>query len=110
MCRNLFVRCCLVLLVLQSIAPCVRAYQHELRVPLVGSREYYNASGSARLFEIRRVTRERDREELVIEVNNVPLTPGTVLVVYIGDEQVGKITLNSKRSGSLKLTSDFRKS
>ena len=94
------VRFCFLVIGIQCVSSSAWAFQKETRIPLVGRREYHAASGSARLFEIRRVTREKDREELVVEVNNVPLPRGTVLVVYFGDEQIGNLTLNAKRSGT----------
>lgn len=100
---------CVLIIVSQGLGRSVPAFEKETRIPLVGCRQYSAAYGAAKLYEIRRVTKEKDREELVIEINNVPLPPGTVLVVDVDKEQIGKITLNSKRSGRLKLTSEFRK-
>ena len=45
---------------------------------------------------------------LVIDVKNVPLTPGTVLVVYVGEESLGHLMLDSKRDGTFRLKSDPR--
>jgi hypothetical protein len=103
------VRVCLCLLVIHAVASESWAFKREMRLPLSGCRGHYNASGTARYLAIRNVPKEKDREELIVEIFNVPLKPGTVLVVYVGDEQVGQITLDAKRYGSLTLTSDFRK-
>lgn len=99
---------CLIMAI-QSSASFAWAFERETRVPLVGSNQYFAASGSARLYEIRRVNKQKDREELVVDVKNVPLKPGSVLVVSVDEEQIGKIVLSAKRSGSLKLTSEFRR-
>lgn len=106
---RLLARICFLAIAVQALVSSASAFEKETRIPLVGYNKYLAASGSARLYEIRRVAKQKDREEVVVEVKNVPLTPGTVLVVNIDNEQVGNLTLNAKRSGTFKLTSDARK-
>lgn len=109
MLRRWSVRVCLFLVMVQTLTSESWAFKREMRIPLLGCRGHYTASGAAKYLAIRNVPKEKDREELVIEIDNVPLKPGTVLVVYVGDEQIGSIKLDAKGSGSLTLTSDFRK-
>ena len=85
------------------------AYKRESRIPLSGCRGHFAASGSARFVAMRNEPRQTDHEELIIEIKNVPLPPGTNLIVYVSDEYVGFINLNAKQSGSLTLTSSFGK-
>lgn len=85
------------------------ASKRESRVPLQGCRGHYAASGSARHVAIRGEKKTTDAEELIIEIKNVPLTPGTTLVVYITEEAVGTIKLDSKQSGTLTLSSSSGK-
>ena len=91
---------------LQCLTNSAWAFKREIRVPLMGCRGHYAASGFARSVEVFSEANEKDRQEFVIQMRNVPLTPGTVLVVYVGDESVGNITLDAKQSGSIKITSD----
>lgn len=74
----------------------------------MGCRGYYAASGSARYVRIRQ-ERKLDEEELIVEVKNVPLAVGTILVVYIGEEVIGTIKLDAKLSGTLKVATSFGK-
>lgn len=104
----LLIRLLCLVVAIEFFATPAWAYKRENRIPLVGCRGYFAASGAARYFAIRNVPKEKDREEILIEIHNVPLKPGTVLVVYIGEEAVGKITLDAKQSGSLKRISDDR--
>ena len=85
------------------------AVKRENRVPLKGTAVYSSASGEAKSLEFRHEIKQQDREELVIELKNVPMKAGTVLTVFIGDEEVGKITLNNKQAGSLKLSTETQK-
>ena len=84
------------------------AYKTESRIPLMGCRGHYSASGSARYVKIRS-EKKTDEEELQIVIHNVPLKPGTVLFVFVAEEPVGTIKLDSKQSGKLTLTSSFGK-
>lgn len=84
------------------------AFRTESRIPLVGCRGFYAASGSAKYVRVRQ-ERKLDEEELVVEVKNVPLAVGTTLVVFVGDEVIGTIKLDSRLSGSLKVATAFGK-
>ena len=97
------------LIFVQTLSSPALAYKRTTRLPLLGCRGHFAASGSARYEEIRDESNTKDHEELTIEVKNVPLKPGTVLVVYVSDEALGNITLDRKQSGRLKLTSEFGK-
>ena len=77
----------------------------ESRIPLMGCRGHYAASGSARYVTIRNEQKKADEEITTIEIVNVPLPPGTVLIVYVSDKQVGTIKLDAKQAGTLTLKS-----
>lgn len=84
----------------------VLGYHKESRVPLFGCHEYFNASGSAR-YEAKRNEQHVARSEvLTIDIKNVPLKPGTVLVVYIDNEQMGKITLDARQSARFVISNE----
>ena len=85
------------------------AYKRENRIPLSGCRGHFAASGTARYVAKRSEPKTPDQEEMIVEVNNVPMRPGTILVVYVTDEVVGTIKLDAKQGGTLKLTSSFNK-
>jgi len=85
------------------------AYKRENRIPLSGCRGHYAASGTARYVAKRGEPKTPDQEEMIVEIKNVPLSPGTTLVVYVTDEAVGTIKLDSKQGGTLKLTSAYKK-
>lgn len=82
----------------------------ESRIPLMGCRGHFAASGSARYVTIRNEQKKADQEITTIEITNVPLPPGTVLVIYITDKQVGTIKLDANQSGKLTLKSSFKQS
>jgi len=85
------------------------AYKRQNRIPLSGCRGHYAASGTARYVATRNEPRTPDQEEMIVEVKNVPLRPGTTLVVYVTDEAVGTIKLDANQGGTLKLTSAYKK-
>lgn len=102
-------RLCCFLLVVTGLATPAWAYKREVRLPLHGCGGNITAVGSAR-YSIKR--NEPDvpyHEALTIEVRNVALTPGTVLVIYAGDEFVGNVTIDAKQSGSLTVTNENRR-
>jgi hypothetical protein len=103
------VRFCVFVAAVQLLTADAWAYKTEIRLPLIGCRGHFAAAGTARFHVLRGEPKIDDQEELLIEIKNVPLAPGTILVVYVSDEVVGNITLNGKQSGSLKLTSALRK-
>ncbi|WP_397570740.1 hypothetical protein [Schlesneria sp. T3-172] len=77
----------------------------DTRIPLVGCRGHFAASGSARYVTFRNEARRPDQEITTIEVTNVPLPPGTVLAVFVTGTQIGTIKLDGNQSGSLVLNS-----
>ena len=97
------------LVFLQCFTATTSAYEKATRIPLLGCRGHFAASGDARYIEVRNESSVKDHQELIIEIKNVPLRPGTVLVVYVSDEVMGNITLDSKQGGTLKLSSEDRK-
>ena len=107
--RGILIHSLIVFTLFFSLAEPAYAYKRESRVPLSGCRGHFAASGSARFVAMQNEPRQIDHEELIIEIKNVPLRPGTKLIVYVSDEAVGSISLNAKQSGSLTLTSSFGK-
>ena len=107
--RGILIHSLLVVTLFFLLAEPACAYKRESRIPLSGCRGHFAASGSARFVAMRNEPRQTDHEELIIEIKNVPLPPGTKLIVYVSDEVVGYINLNAKQSGSLTLTSSFGK-
>lgn len=99
----------IVLVLVISSVQTAWASKRESRVPLQGCRGHYAASGSARYVAIRSEKKKTDGEELVIDIKNVPLTPGTTLFVFVADVPVGTIKLDSKQSGTLTMTSSSGK-
>ncbi len=85
------------------------AYKRENRIPLSGCRGHFAASGTARYVAKHKEPKTPDQEEIIVEINNVPMRPGTILVVYVTDEAVGTIKLDAKQGGTLKLTSSSNK-
>ncbi len=85
------------------------AYKRETRIPLSGCRGHFAASGTARYVSKQNETKTPDQEDIIVEINNVPMRPGTILVVYVTDEAVGTIKLDAKQGGTLKLTSSSKK-
>ena len=85
------------------------ANKREVRLPLHGCRGHFELRGEARSTETWAETNRKDRRELVIEVRNIPLRPGTVLVVFVAEESVGNITVDANQRGFLKITSDQQK-
>ena len=107
--RGILIHSLLVVTLFFLLAEPACAYKRESRIPLSGCRGHFAASGSARFVAMRNEPRQTDHEELIIEIKNVPLRPGTKLIVYVSDDPVGSISLNAKQSGSLTLTSSFGK-
>lgn len=85
------------------------ADERATRIPLFGCRGHFAASGDARYIDVRNEAGVKDRQDLIIEIKNVPLRPGTVLVVYVNDEMLGNITLDSRQGGTFKLSSEDRR-
>ncbi len=85
------------------------AYKRENRIPLSGCRGHFAASGTARYIAKNKEPKTPDQEEIIVEISNVPMRPGTVLVVYVTDEMIGTIKLDAKQGGTLRLTSSSNK-
>ena len=98
-----------VLLILQMLCTPALAYKKEIRLPLAGCREYFAASGSATYTEVIADATQKASYELFVEIKNMPLPPGTVLVVLIDEQTIGRVTLDSRRRASLRLTGDKKK-
>jgi hypothetical protein len=79
------------------------------RLPLQGCRGFLAATGSVTYTKSYAETDMPDGEKLVITVNNVPLTPGTELLVYIHEKEVGSLKLDKRRSGRFEIKSSFRR-
>ena len=109
MCQTWIGRLFAVMLMLSCLTTPAWAHKRETRLPLAGCKGHFAATGTATSKEVWAESNTVDHRELVFEVRNVPLTPGTVLVVYLDDAIVGNITLDSNQKGSLKLTSAHRK-
>jgi hypothetical protein len=86
------------------------AYVQRLHFPLTGHRNYPTAKGSVTFSESFGETERKDGATLIVEVSNVPLPPGTELVVLIHEREVGTLTLTKQRTGRLVLESGFRRS
>lgn len=103
------VRFCCLLFVVHASATSASAYHRDYRVPLFGYHGNVTAMGSARYVGQFNEPNVKYLEELTIDVKFVPLTPGTVLVVYVDKEMVGTLTITNRQTGSLKVTSEERK-
>ena len=97
-------------LAVQGLSISSSAYEREVKVPLSGSDAYYKAGGTAKLVTIWGEAGRLDREDLTIQVKHVPLPPGTVLVVNVGEHTVGHLVLDARQSGILKISAEGRKS
>jgi len=102
------VRCLFIIAISHGCSTEIWAYKRESRVPLVGCHAYFAAHGSARYLSVRNIASTRNHDELIVEIKNVPLPPGTTLVVYVGDELIGDFKLDARQSGSVKLDSEKR--
>lgn len=106
MCHNGLLRLIACLAGLQLLTCPAWAYKFELKVPLTGCLGYFSATGSARHIRYLNEPNFKNHDEVIVEIKNVPLPPGTVLVVNFENEMIGKITLDKRRCGTLKLTSE----
>jgi len=100
--RSRFLVMTLALFVAASPLPC-EAYTQSLSFPLSGHRDYSTARGKVYFAET--FGERNDGATLIIEVSNVPLPPGTELLVLVHEKEVGSLKLNSQRSGRLVLES-----
>ena len=84
--------------------PC-EAYVRELRLPLAGCHQYAAGRGAVRFAQNYGDAVRDGGGTLIVEVNNVPLPPGTNLDVMIHGKQVGTLMLDKERNGRLVLQS-----
>lgn len=89
--------------------PC-QAFVHRLQIPLIGGRAHSGGKGMVTFVEAIGETNRTDGSTLVIEVNNVPLPPGTELSVSVHEREIGFLKLDKRRSGRLVLESTAKKS
>lgn len=85
-------------------APC-EAFVRRLQFPLSGHRNYGSGSGQVTFSESFGDVGRSDGVTLIVEVNNVPLPPGTELAVLVHEKQVGRLKLDKLRNGRLVLES-----
>lgn len=85
-----------------------QAVFERLRLPMTGCRGFLNAKGSVTYTNSLGETDYPDGQKLVIQIENVPLPPGTELLVYVHEEQVGTLTLDKRRGGRFEIESKFR--
>ena len=109
MARSWMVRLFAALLVLQTLCEPALAYKKEVRLPLAGCRGFFAASGSATYTEVIADATQKASYELFVEIKNMPLPPGTILVVSVDEQTIGRVTLDSRRNASLRLTGDKKK-
>ncbi len=89
--------------------PC-EAYVQWVKVPLTAHRGHAGGKGMVTFTESFGETSQDDGAKIVIDISNVPLPPGTELVVEVHEKEVGTVKLDSKRGGRLVLESKFGKS
>lgn len=89
--------------------PC-EAYIRSIKVPLTAHRGHPGARGKVIFTESFGETDQADGDKLIIEVSNVPLRPGTELVVEVNERPVGTLKLDEDRNGRLELLSKSGKS
>lgn len=94
-------------LVTAIATPCL-AYVDQIQMPLTGHRIYASASGTATFTE--GFGQDQDRGAvLTIEVQDVPLPPGTQLDVLVDDRELGVLTLDRQQRGTFKADSRTKK-
>lgn len=78
------------------------------QLPLTGCRGYHTARGTATYTSSLGETDYPDGDKLVIVIENVPLPPGTELLVYVHEVEVGTLKLDKRRGGRLVIEPTFR--
>ena len=81
---------------------------YKTQLPLRGCRGNLHAKGTATFTSSRGETSMPDGQKLVIVIENVALPPGTELLVYVHETEVGTMKLDKRRGGRLVIESDFR--
>ncbi len=88
----------------QSLDAAIRRKQ----LPLTGCRGNLYAKGTATFTNTWAEASSPNGQKLVIVVQNVSLPPGTELLVYVHEKEVGTMTLDKQRGGRFVIESDFR--
>ncbi len=86
----------------------MEAATYRRQLPLTGCRGNLHAKGTATFTSSRAETSTPDGQKLVIVIQNVSLPPGTELLVYVHEKEVGTMTLDKQRGGRFVIESDFR--
>ncbi len=81
------------------------AYVRHLRLPLAGCHKYAVGKGSVTFAQNYSDAVRDGGGSLIVEVNNVPLPPGTNLEVMVHGKQVGTLMLDKERNGRMVLAS-----
>lgn len=84
------------------------ALYRKKQLPLNGCRGYYSAKGFVTFTSSFGEKDIPNGERLVIVIDNVPLPPGTELLVYVHENEVGTIKLDKRRGGRLVIEPTFR--
>jgi len=79
------------------------------QLPLNGCRGYHAAKGTATYTSSLGEKDHPDGDKLVIVIENVPLPPGTELLVFVHEVEVGTLTLDKRRGGQLTIEPTFRR-
>ena len=86
----------------------LEATYQQKRLPLTGCRGYQTSKGTATYTNSFGERNIPDGESLVVEIENVPLPPGTELLVYVHEKEVGTIKLDRRRGGRVVIEPTFR--
>jgi len=78
-------------------------------LPLSGCRGYHTAKGMATYTSSLGEKDHPDGNKLVVVVENVPLPPGTELLVFVHEVEVGTLKLDKRRGGQLTIEPTFRR-
>jgi hypothetical protein len=81
---------------------------HQQQLRLTGCRGYLASKGVVTYTDSFGTIGTPDGQKLVIVVENVPLPPGTELMVYVHGNQVGTLKLDKQRNGRFVIGSNFR--
>ena len=88
--------------------PSADAFYHKQQLPLSGCRGYHSAKGIVTYTNSLGETGAPDGQRLVIVIENVALPPGTELLVFVHENEVGTIKLDKRRGGRLVIEPTFR--
>ncbi|MBC8113601.1 MAG: hypothetical protein H7062_04435 [Candidatus Saccharimonas sp.] len=88
--------------------PTAEAVYSKTQLPLTGCRGYHSARGIVTYTNSLREKDIPDGQRVVIVIENVALPPGTELLVYVHENEVGTIKLDKRRGGRLVIEPTFR--